>query len=174
MIWMDVFIALIMIIIAIVDWRHKYIYTVHLIIAFALVMLHHLGLDYSSYFLGATAGFLIGYVIYKIALWYYKTEAFGFGDVLLLGVLGFYFGWPSFIHYFSITYLLVGLLSLCSLIFISWSKLRTITMPMAPVYVAGAFIFKFWGCPTLLSAYYDVCIYTSAAIYKVTMFFVLL
>lgn len=174
MIWMDVFIALIMIIIAIVDWRHKYIYTVHLIIAFALVMLHHLGLDYSSYFLGATAGFLIGYVIYKIALWYYKTEAFGFGDVLLLGVLGFYFGWPAFINYFAVTYLVFGWLAIFSLIFVSWKDFKKISLPMAPIYVSGAFLFKFWGCPTLLEAYYDTCIYISAAIYKVTMFFVLL
>ena len=174
MIWMDVFIALIMIIIAIVDWRHKYIYTVHLIIAFALVMLHHLGLDYSSYFLGATAGFFIGYVIYKIALWYYKTEAFGFGDVLLLGVLGFYFGWPSFINYFAITYLLFGWLAIFSLIFVSWKDFKKISLPMAPIYISGAFLFKAWGCPTLLEAYYDTCIYISAAIYKATMFFVLL
>ena len=174
MIWIDVFIAAVLILIAIVDLKHKYIYTVHLIIVFVFSILHHLGHDYLPYLIGGIVGFLIGYLIYKVAYWYYKTEAFGFGDVLLLGVLGFYFGWPSFIHYFSITYLLVGLLSLCSLIFISWSKLRTITMPMAPVYVAGAFIFKFWGCPTLQNAYYDICIYVSAAIYKATMFFVLL
>lgn len=174
MIWMDVFIALIMIIIAIVDWRHKYIYTVHLVIAFTLVMLHHLGLDYSFYFLGAAAGFLIGYAIYKIALWYYKEEAFGFGDVLLLGVLGFYFGWPSFINYFAITYLLFGWLAIFSLIFVSWKDIKKISLPMAPIYVSGAFLFKAWGCPTLLEAYYDTCIYISAAIYKATMFFVLL
>ena len=173
MIWIDVFIAAMLILIAIVDLKHKYIYTVHLIIVFVFSILHHLGHDYLLYFIGGIVGFSIGYLIYKIAYWYYKDEAFGFGDVLLLGVLGFYFGWPTFIHYFSITYLLVGLLSLCSLIFISWSKLRTITMPMAPVYVAGAFIFKFWGCPTLQNAYYDICIYVSAAIYKATMFFVL-
>lgn len=174
MIWMDVFIALIMIIIAIVDWRHKYIYTVHLVIAFALVMLHHLGLDYSSYFLGAAVGFLIGYAIYKIALWYYKEEAFGFGDVLLLGVLGFYFGWPSFINYFAVTYLVLGWLAIFSLIFTSWNDIKKTSLPMAPIYVSGAFLFKAWGCPTLLEAYYDICIYISTAIYKTTMFFVLL
>lgn len=152
MIWMDVFIALIMIIIAIIDWRHRYIYTVHLIIAFALVMFHHLGLDYSSYFLGAAAGFLIGYAIYKIALWYYKEEAFGFGDVLLLGVLGFYFGWPLFISYFAITYLVFGWIAIFSLLFIPWNKFKSISLPMAPVYVAGAFMFKILDCPTLLDS----------------------
>lgn len=174
MIYTDILIAIIMIIIAIIDYKEKYIYTIHLIIALCLVCLRHLGQDFIPYFLGAAIGFFIGYIIYKIAFWYYRYEAFGLGDVLLLGVLGFYFGWPAFIDYFSITYLLVGLLSLCSLIFISWSKLRKINMPMAPVYVAGAFIFKFWGCPTLQNAYYDICIYVSAAIYKATMFFVLL
>lgn len=174
MIWMDVFIALIMIIIAIIDWRHRYIYTVHLIIVFVFSILHHLGHDYLPYFIGGIVGFSIGYLIYKIAYWYYKDEAFGFGDVLLLGVLGFYFGWPSFINYFAVTYLVFGWFAIFSLIFVSWKDFKKISLPMAPIYVSGAFLFKFWGCPTLLEAYYDTCIYISAAIYKITMFFVLL
>lgn len=174
MIYTDILIAIIMIIIAVIDWREKYIYTIHLLIAFALVGFHHLAQDYTYYLLGGFIAFFIGYAMYYTAFAYYKEEVFGWGDVLLLGILGFYFGWPTFIHYFSITYLSVGLSSLCSLIFIPWNKLRKINMPMAPIYVAGAFIFKFWGCPTLLNAYYDIYIYASAVISKVTMFFVLL
>lgn len=174
MIITEIFFAITLLVIAAIDWQHRYIYTVHLVFAFFIAALHHICKDYTSYFIGAVAGFLIGYAIYKIALWYYKEEAFGFGDVLLLGVLGFYFGWPSFINYFAVTYLVFGWLAIFSLIFVSWKDFKKISLPMAPIYVSGAFLFKFWGCPTLLEAYYDTCIYISAAIYKVTMFFVLL
>lgn len=172
--FLDITIWIVFIYIAITDLFNQYIYTFQLIISLFLVLISKFFYTHSYIepLLGSITGFSIGYTIYKISYYYYKEEAFGFGDVLLLSILGLYFE-DMFIDYFSITYLLSGIILIPICIFY-WDKIRKKYMPMAPIYVAGAFIFKFWGCPTLLNAYYDIYIYASAVISKVTMFFVLL
>ena len=148
MIWMDVFIAISLTLMAIVDLKSRYIYDVHIFVTGLLICIRLLGSDLFSHFLGAGAGFLVGFFMYKAAYYYYREEAFGFGDVLLLMLLGLYFGWPLFIHYFAVCYMLIGLVIVVPLI-IKPSLLKS-SVPMAPFYIFGAFAYKFLGSPDCL------------------------
>lgn len=145
MIWLDVFIGVSLLLMAIVDLKSRYIYDIHIFVTGFLICLRLLGSDALLHIYGACCGFLIGYIMYKGALWYYKEEAFGFGDVLLLMLLGLYFGWPLFIHYFVICYLLIGLVIVIPII-LKPSLLKA-SVPMAPFYIFGAFAYKFMGSP---------------------------
>lgn len=148
MIWFDVFIGVSLLLMAIVDLKSRYIYDIHIFITGFLICLRLLGSEVLPHIYGAFCGFLIGYLMYKGAYWYYKEEAFGFGDVLLLMLLGLYFGWPLFIHYFAVCYMLIGLVIVVPLI-IKPSLLKS-SVPMAPFYIFGAFAYKFLGSPDCL------------------------
>lgn len=146
----------ILLVVAYIDFKTHYIYDCHLIIASVIVagMLLYSGGDWIDSIAGAVSGFLIGYLMYKLAYLYYKEEAFGFGDVLLLSVLGFYFGTYKFFSYFSITYMLLGLVLIVPII-VKPSIVHT-SVPMAPVYVIGALVYKFIGSPGLIEFLYDL------------------
>lgn len=148
MVWVDVFIAVSLLAMAVIDLKSRYIYDVHVVITGLLICVRLLGSDYFSHFLGAGAGFLVGYFMYKAAFYYYREEAFGFGDVLLLMLLGLYFGWPLFIHYFAVSYMLIGLVIILPIVF--RPNLLKASVPMAPFYIFGAFAFKYLGCPDCL------------------------
>ena len=145
MIWLDVFIGVSLLFMAIVDLKSRYIYDIHILVTGFLICLRLLGSEALPHIYGAFCGFLIGYLMYKGAYWYYKEEAFGFGDVLLLMLLGFYFGWPLFIHFFAVCYMLIGLVILIPILF--RPKLLKTSVPMAPFYILGAFYYKYLGTP---------------------------
>lgn len=145
MIWLDVFIGVSLLLMAIVDLKSRYIYDIHIFVTGFLICLRLLGSDALLHIYGACCGFLIGYLMYKGAYWYYKEEAFGFGDVLLLMLLGLYFGWPLFIHFFAVCYMLIGLVILIPILF--RPKLLKTSVPMAPFYILGAFYYKYLGTP---------------------------
>lgn len=148
MVWVDVFIGISLLAMAVIDLKSRYIYDVHVVITGLLICVRLLGSDLLSHFLGAGAGFLAGYFMYKAAFYYYREEAFGFGDVLLLMLLGLYFGWPSFLHYFAVCYMLIGLVIVVPVIL--RPKLLKASVPMAPFYIFGAFVYKFMGSPDCL------------------------
>lgn len=52
------------------------------------------GASFYSAIYGGVFGFVFYAIIYFAAKAYYKKEAFGFGDVMLMGVSGLYLGWP--------------------------------------------------------------------------------
>lgn len=145
MIWLDVFIGVSLLLMAIVDLKSRYIYDVHIFVTGLLICIRLLGCEALPHIYGAFSGFFIGYLMYKGAYWYYKEEAFGFGDVLLLMLLGLYFGWPFFIHYFVICYLFIGFLIVIP-IALKPSLLKA-SVPMAPFYIFGAFAYKLMGTP---------------------------
>lgn len=148
MIWIDVFIGVSLLFMAIVDIKSRYIYDVHIIVTGFLICLRLLGMAILPHIYGAALGFLFGYVMYKGAFWYYKEEAFGFGDVLLLMILGLYFGWPLFLHYFVVCYMLIGLVILVPIVV--QPKLLKVSVPMAPFYIFGGFAYKLMGSPDCL------------------------
>ena len=156
MIWIDVFIGVSLLFMAIVDIKSRYIYDVHIGLAFivALLKLLFFGFEFLDFILGTACGFAIGYVMYKLAYLYYKEEAFGFGDVLLLMVIGSYFGFSKFFSFFSVTYLVLGVLLIPA--FIVKPSLLHSSIPMAPVYVLGALFFKSIGSPDLIDFLYMV------------------
>ena len=90
---MDIFLLVllsgIMLKIAYLDYKEQYIYDLDVGIAGIITIAYaaNSATLYSSV-IGGICGFAIGYVIYAVAKMVYGEEAFGFGDVLLLGVLG--------------------------------------------------------------------------------------
>lgn len=148
MVWVDVFIAISFIFMAVIDLKSRYIYDVHVVITGLLICVRLLGNNYFSHFFGAGVGFLIGYLMYKLAYFYYREEAFGFGDVLLLMLIGLYFGWPIFLHYFAVCYMLIGLVIIIPVIL--RPKLLRESVPMAPFYIFGAFAYRCLGSPKCL------------------------
>lgn len=148
MVWVDVFIGISLLAMAGIDLKSRYIYDVHVVITGLLICVRLLGSNYPSHLFGAGVGFLIGYLIYKLAYFYYREEAFGFGDVLLLMLLGLYFGWPIFLHYFAVCYMLIGLVIIVPIVL--RPKLLRASVPMAPFYIFGAFAYKFLGSPDCL------------------------
>ncbi len=151
MIWTDVLLFLVLLLIAVIDLRTKYIYDFHLLIAVVITFIGNLSKPILMQFLGAAVGFTIGYAIYRIAFWWYKQEAFGFGDVLLLGVLGFYFGWPDFLSYFAVVNMGAGILAI--IVILVYRKALYMQVPMAPVFIFGAYIFKWFDCPDLYQVF---------------------
>lgn len=153
MVWLDIFIWISFFILALIDLVTRYIYNAHIFFTMLLICISLIGSDYFSHFLGVSAGFAAGYTMYKISYLYYKQEAFGFGDVLLLSILGLYFGWPNFFAYFTICYLLIG--AVITVPIILKPALLKASVPMAPFYITAGFIYKLWNCPSLYKAFED-------------------
>lgn len=156
MIYFDIVFFVMLLVIAYIDLKTKYIYDVHLVIASAIVagsLLYFDG-DWIDSLEGAALGFTLGYLMYKLSYLYYKEEAFGFGDVLLLAVLGFYFGLYGFFSCFSITYMLLGVILVAPILL--KPSIMQMSIPMAPVYVLGAVVYKLIGEPGLIEFLYDL------------------
>lgn len=156
MILIDLIFFGVLLFIAYVDYKTCYIYDAHIGLAFILVLLKRalFGFEFLDFTLGTVCGFAIGYVMYKLAYLYYKEEAFGFGDVLLLMVIGAYFGFSKFFPCFSITYLALGVIVIPACI-VKPSLIHS-SIPMAPVYVLGALFFKLIGSPDLIDFLYMI------------------
>ena len=148
MVWVDVFIAISLFLMAFIDLKTRYIYDFHIVFTGVLVCVRLLGGNYLYHLYGAMVGFIIGFLMYKGAYLYYKQEAFGLGDVFLLMLLGLYFGWPLFIHYFAVCYMLIGFVIILPVI-IKPSILKA-EVPMGPFYIFGAFAFKYMGSPSCI------------------------
>lgn len=167
---MDIFLLVllsgIMLKIAYLDYKEQYIYDLDIGIAGIITIAYaaNSATLYSSV-IGGICGFTVGYVIYATAKMVYGEEAFGFGDVLLLGVLGIFFGYPMFYHYFANTIMITGFIAMCFLLYDS--SAAKMAVPMAPIFIAGAFLqvwneyptvydFLFNQCFGLLSAFYHL------------------
>jgi len=109
--------------IAMGTWQHGLVYTI----------------------LGCGAGFLLMLTLYYLGIWFIKLlakkremtgvdEAIGFGDVILIGVMGLFLGWPGIIAGLLLTILLGGLVSLVVLIVqVSQRKYKAYSaIPYAP------------------------------------------
>lgn len=157
---MDIFLlfllSAVMLRIAYIDYREQYIYDLDILAGAAL------SLAYNVYFFtvegslkGGVCGFAVGYVIFAVTKQVYGEEAFGFGDVLLLGVLGLFFGHPMFLHYFAITIILVGFVASGFLLYDR--SVAKMAVPMAPIFVAGAFLHVWTGYPTIEHFIFRTC-----------------
>ena len=134
--------------IAYVDFKEQYIYDFDLIVVATPIMMFNVCYStWKSSLLGGGIGFLIGYLIFAVSYYVYKEEAFGFGDVLLLGVIGLFFGFPTFLHYFAITIMVAGVGAL--LLILYDSKNRKMALPLAPVFIAGILGYVVCGYPTI-------------------------
>jgi len=53
------------------------------------------GASWVEHLIGLIVGFSFFLLIYLITKWIYKQEAFGFGDVMLFGTVGWFLGWEN-------------------------------------------------------------------------------
>lgn len=60
-----------------------------LVVLFIFITPHSIG----DAFWGGLTGLALYFLIYGLAKWYYKREAFGMGDVYLMGIAGSLFNW---------------------------------------------------------------------------------
>ena len=116
------FLALVLGEIALVDYREHAIYDFDTLLAFALVfaykyLIHALGMSLLFSLLGLLIGLVIFFVSYKV----YGFEAFGF------------------------TFMVSGFGILLLVPFLGYRKAMQIEMPLAPILVAGAFLYVAMG-----------------------------
>ena len=112
-----------------------------------------------SALLGSIVGLFIGLLVYYPSFWIYKEEAFGFGDVLLLGVLGLVLGLPTFIYYFIYSIFLLGFMAATILVLKpEWHQLQ---LPLAPGFSLCLPIYLGLGSPTLEELYKFFYIFSS-------------
>lgn len=80
-----------LVVIAIIDFRTKFIYDNTLIATMVPILVLSLFSDINigQQLLSAFICFSVYFLIYKVAYRYYGREAFGFGDVLLIGIVGY-------------------------------------------------------------------------------------
>ena len=151
--------SLIFLKIAYVDYKEHYIYDLDIAFAIAVILAYNLYLsNLKDACIGGVIGFVIGYAIYAASYYVYKEEAFGFGDVLLLGVLGLFFGFPTFLHYFAVTIMATGVVA--AFLILYDRKYRKLEIPMAPIFILGAVSYVLLGYPsiedTVIAVYYSI------------------
>lgn len=144
--------------IAYIDYKEHYIYDFDIAALSVIILGYNLYLsNLKCACIGGMFGFAIGYAIYGVSYYVYKEEAFGFGDVLLLGVLGLFFGFPTFLHYFAVTIMATGVVAAVLILFDR--KYRKMEVPMAPIFTLGAVSYVLLGYPsiedTIIAAYYS-------------------
>ncbi len=149
-------ISIIFLKISYIDFKEKFIYDIDLILAAAIITIYNLiTAQIIPMVLGAAVGFFIGYVIYTAAMLIYHEEAFGFGDVLLMAVLGMFLKWPFFIHCFSISIIFTGFF--CILFLIINPKFKNSSIPLAPILIFWLPIFYIVGKPTVFQIIAKIC-----------------
>ena len=160
--------SVVMIKIAYIDYKEQCIYDIDIGLAGILAMAYSLCTSnlYVS-IIGGICGFGIGYVIYAVAKMVYGEEAFGFGDVLLLGVLGIFFGYPMFLHYFANTIMITGFIAACFLLYDR--SVAKMAVPMAPIFIAGAFLQVWNHYPTVDDFLLNKCLGMLSAFYQLMM-----
>lgn len=141
-------ISLLFIKIAVTDYREKYIYDKDILAAAALIFVYN---TYTNNLyimvLGGIIGFITGALIYSAAYWLYKDEGFGAGDVLLITVLGLFFGYNQFYNYFTVTMFYTGIILIPGMII--KPEIKKLSIPLAPILIAGYYIFLASNRPCL-------------------------
>lgn len=93
--------------------------------------------------IGAATGFAVFFLIAKIAGFFAKKEALGFGDLKLAAMLGAFLGVVGFWETFVLAYLLGAAIS----VFLLAVKIKKMGdyIPFGPFLILGAAISFFWG-----------------------------
>ena len=156
--------SIVMLKIAYVDYKEQYIYDVDIVVAGMIALAYSFCTSnlYVSIF-GGICGFAIGYIIYAVAKMVYGEEAFGFGDVILLGVMGIFFGYPMVLHYFANTIMITGFIAMWFLLYDS--SAAKMAVPMAPIFIAGAFLQVWNEYPTVYDFLFNQCFGLLSACY---------
>lgn len=133
--------------IAYVDFRHRYIEDLAVLIVMLTSLILHIGQNsFSQWLSGGLLAFVINSALYCLFYSVYKDEVFGQGDVLLMTALGSLLGPEMYIAYYIFETLIAGLLAACYMLMRSK---KNGAIPMAPVYIFTLLIFYFLGEPNI-------------------------
>jgi len=113
-----------------------------------------IGFDYKSHILGGIAGFSFYLLIYVAAKAIYKKEAFGFGDVMLIGAIGLLLGLRdtvliSILSFYVALFLILGFRLLGKKFSVKEE------VPFGPYICISAFIVSLWG-DNLVELYFRI------------------
>lgn len=166
-----VILSLVFIKIAVIDWREHSIYDKDIALTTVLIAGYNIYAgNILDTLLGGLLGLVTGAIIFLAARWYFKHEAFGQGDVLLLVTLGLFFG-KYFIDFFAISTCISGFLILPLITL--YPALHKKEIPMAPIYITWSFILCGAGYPSFYDMYVQFAYYFCWSLYKAVMFFII-
>ncbi len=99
--------------------------------------------DMTSAIIGAVAGYLVLWIVYKVFKWTTGKEGMGYGDFKLLAMLGAWLGWQS-LPVIILLSSLVGAIVGITLIVVARHD-RSIPIPFGPYLAAAGWIYLLWG-----------------------------
>lgn len=142
---------LIFIRISYVDYKEHAIYDRDNLIALLLITAYNIYLSaFLDSLIWALIGLMIGSAIFLSAYYYYHFEAFGLGDVFLLGILGALFK-ADFLSYFSISLMISGFLVILLIPFLGMKRINNLEIPLAPVLLFWVPVFIVTGKPSIIA-----------------------
>ena len=136
--------------IAYTDYREHAIYDRDILIAFLVIATYQcMSFNFLDSLIFAAIGLMIGFVIFLVAYQVYGFEAFGMGDVFLLGVLGLLFS-SSFLNYLALSLMISGLVVTFLIPFMGYEKVCKLEIPLAPLLLAWVPIYILAGKPSII------------------------
>lgn len=135
----------------------------HIIIAFAgLVNIFFNLSNWYDYLLGAVIGGGSFYLLGLLALWIYKKEGMGFGDVKLMASLGLLFGIKNILVITILSFALAAVISILLMIF----KIKKIDsyIPFGPFIVIATIAVMLFDTEVFIDAYYTFCMWLGTSV----------
>ncbi len=140
-----------------VDYRYELIPDeCHIIIAILGIINLCFNLsNWYSFLLGAIIGGGSFYLLGVLALWIYKKEGMGFGDVKLMAALGLLFGMKNILVITILSFAIGAVISILLMLF----KIKKMDsyIPFGPFIVISAILLMFFEPDLFINAYYSVC-----------------
>ena len=118
--------------------------------------------NWYSYLLGAVVGGGIFLLIAGFAILILKKEGMGFGDVKLMGALGFLFGLKNILAITLVSFFIGAIVG--ALLIVIKKKDGAGYIPFGPFIVIGAVILIFVGADTIFDVYVGMCMGLSTAV----------
>lgn len=135
----------------------------HIIIALTGIIniFFNLG-NWFDYLIGAVIGGGSFYLLGLLALWIYKKEGMGFGDVKLMAALGLLFGIKNILVITILSFALAAVISIVLIIF----KVKKIDsyIPFGPFIVIATIGVMLFGTDIFINAYYTFCMWLGTCI----------
>ena len=143
----------------------------HIIIATVGVINMFFKLDnWYDYLIGAVIGGGSFYLLGLIALWIYKKEGMGFGDVKLMAALGFLFGIKNILVITILSFALAAVISILLMIF----KIKKIDsyIPFGPFIVIATIAVMLFDTDVFINAYYTFCMWLGTSVTDIIFKFI--
>lgn len=136
--------------IAYTDYKEHAIYDRDILIAFLVIVIYQcMSFNFLDSLIFTVIGLMIGFVIFLVAYQVYGFEAFGMGDVFLLGVLGLLFS-SSFLNYLALSLMISGFVVIFLIPFMGYEKVCKLEIPLAPLLLAWVPVYILAGKPSII------------------------